>query len=118
MNGDGDPVVKHAAKDIGTGSLNNNLNTAEEAVQEVQSKNAIWNIVPLIANGANGDPVAKHAVKGIRTGSLNNKLNMAEDIVGEVQSKDAIWNHVHLIAYGVNGEPAAKPVDLDFKEEL
>ena len=60
VNGaNGTPVALHAVQGIRTGSLSNKPNTVEEIVGEVQSKDAIWNIVPSIVNGANGEPVAQ-----------------------------------------------------------
>ena len=60
MNGaNGKPVALHVVQEIRTGSLNNKLNTEEEIVGEVQSKDAIWNHVLMIVYGVNGEPAVK-----------------------------------------------------------
>ena len=67
-------------------------NMEEEYVQGLQTKSAIWDHVPLTANGANGELAAQPAETEIKIGKLKLEPAMEEDVL-ELQGETVMSDH-------------------------
>ena len=72
-------------------------NMEEENVQGLQTKRAIWNHVPLTANGANGEFAAQPAETDIKIGKLKCKPAMEDNHVMEMQGETVMSDRVREV---------------------